>query len=121
MPDTTAERPPYVAKLRPLSAAADGSVTITVCTNMRAPNKIAPSCGTSGSRAIADGLPEALKARGVAANVVTIACLGLCAQGPNLRIAPCGSWIHKIDPNRVDELADCIAGHLRGPGADKPD
>src|SRR5579862_4842144 len=109
MPDQPAEKPPFLASLRPRHAAGGEAVTITVCTNMRPPTKIAPSCGTSGSNRIAERLPGALQARGVVAQVVTIACLGLCEQGPNLRIAPCGSWIHRIDPARVEELADCIA------------
>jgi (2Fe-2S) ferredoxin len=113
MPDTPS-RPPFVARLRPLPADRGDRITITVCTNMRPPTKIAPSCGTTGSQAIADNLPGALRDRGVAASVVTIACLGMCQKGPNLRIAPCGSWIHEIDPARIDELADCLAAHLQG-------
>jgi (2Fe-2S) ferredoxin len=110
----TPSRPPFVAKLRPLRPDRGDRVTITVCTNMRPPTKIAPSCGTTGSQAIADQLPGALRDRGIAAEVVTIACLGMCQKGPNLRISPCGSWVHEIDPGHVDALADRLAAHLAG-------
>jgi (2Fe-2S) ferredoxin len=106
--------PAFVARLRPQLSQNGAIVTITVCTNLRPPTRIAPSCGTSGSLAIAEALPAALHDRGVVAEVQTIACLGLCQKGPNLRISPCGSWIHAIDPERVDALADCLAAHLAG-------
>jgi (2Fe-2S) ferredoxin len=106
--------PAFVARLRPRQPGDGAVVTITVCTNLRPPTRIAPSCGTSGSLAIAEALPTALRDRGIAAEVVTIACLGLCQKGPNLRISPCGSWIHAIDPGRIDALADCLAAHLAG-------
>lgn len=106
--------PAFVARLRPCRPQDGAVVTITICTNLRPPTRIAPSCGTSGSLAITEALPGALRDRGFDVEVQTIACLGLCQKGPNLRISPCGSWIHAIDPGRIDALADCLAAHLTG-------
>ncbi|MSQ72162.1 MAG: (2Fe-2S) ferredoxin domain-containing protein [Betaproteobacteria bacterium] len=81
-----------------------GRPTLTVCVNVRK-EEFVQSCGRRGSLAIRDALEQAIAARSLDIDLQTIACLGLCAKGPNARLAPANSWFHKIELADVTELA----------------
>lgn len=82
--------------------------TIIVCVNHRAnPNQ--PSCGARGSQAVATAIEDEINQYQLNIQVERIYCLGFCSQGPNLRIAPEGRFIHHVQladvPNLIAEIA----------------
>ncbi len=90
----------------------DGPATLTVCVNERPQDGISVSCGPRGGHRIASAVVREVAARGAAVEVATITCLGLCQNGPNIRLAPGNSWFHGVRPADVPDLVDKVVKHL---------
>jgi (2Fe-2S) ferredoxin len=91
------------AVLRAWPEGYAGRPTLTVCVNVRK-EEFVQSCGRRGSLEIRDALEKEIFVRGLDVDLQTIHCLGLCAKGPNARVAPANSWFHKIELADVPEL-----------------
>jgi (2Fe-2S) ferredoxin len=100
------------AVLRPWPADFTGRPTVTVCINDR-DERFAPCCGRHGGPEIAAALREQVAKRGLDVDVQTIRCLGLCAKGPNLRIAPSGSLYHAMTVEDVPAVVDALDSELK--------
>ena len=103
---------PMVVKLRPVPDGFSGAATLTVCINVRPENGISVSCGPRGGTEIADAIRAEVARRGLNFNIETINCLGLCARGPNVRLAPGNSWFHGIRLSDVPALIDHAVAHF---------
>ncbi|HXZ42220.1 MAG TPA: methyltransferase [Terriglobales bacterium] len=70
-----------------------------------------PSCPTSGSLAVLDGLDREIQARGLNRDVqlTTCGCMGLCEEGPVMVVYPTGTWYHRVQPSDVSEI---VGAHL---------
>lgn len=99
-------------RLRPLPDGFAGRAHLTVCVNVRPEDGISVSCGPRGGADIAAGIEAEIGRRGLAIEVETIRCLGLCQRGPNVRLAPGNSWFHGVRVSDVAELVDQVAAHL---------
>ncbi len=97
--------------IRPWPVAFDGRATLTVCVNQRKETFV-QSCGRDGAQDILLGLRAEISRRGLNIDLQTIACLGLCAKGPNARVAPSNTWFHKIRPSEVGALLDSLSAQL---------
>ena len=104
---------PMVVKLRPMPEVFTGAATLTVCVNVRPENGISISCGPRGGADIADAIQAEIERRKLDIGIETIKCLGLCARGPNVRLAPGSSWFHGVRVSDVAELVDHVVAHLR--------
>lgn len=100
------------AVLRPWPADFQVRPTVTVCINDR-DERFAPCCGRHGGPEIVAALQSAVNARGLDVDIQTIKCLGLCAKGPNLRVAPSGSLYHAMTVDDVPTVVDALASHLK--------
>jgi (2Fe-2S) ferredoxin len=100
------------AVIRPWPTDFTGRPTVTVCINDR-DERFAPCCGRHGGPEIVAALREALTRRGLYVDVQTIKCLGLCAKGPNLRIAPSGSLYHAMTVEDVPAVVDALDSDLK--------
>ena len=95
---------------RPPDPPADAAVL--VCVNRRiGPDSI--SCAAGGGEAIAAALEQALAVRGEALPVRRVYCFGRCAEGPNLRLAPGGSFHRGVRPEDVDAVLDALLAEHR--------
>jgi (2Fe-2S) ferredoxin len=103
------------AVLRPWPAHIPGRPTVTVCINERKESFV-PSCGRRGSHEMLAALRAGLAERGLDVDLQTIACLGLCDKGPNVRVAPSGSLYHAVAPADVGALIDSLAQELASAG-----
>jgi NADH:ubiquinone oxidoreductase subunit E len=81
--------------------------TVIVCINNRF-TASRPSCAMGGSEKIADQLEAGLRERGLGVQVERVHCLGECANGPNLRLAPGGRFFHKVKLADVPAILDEI-------------
>lgn len=99
------------AVIRPWPADFPGRPTVTVCINDR-DERFAPCCGRHGGPEIVAALKSAVSARGLDVDIQTIKCLGLCAKGPNLRVAPSGSLYHAMTVDDVPAVVDALASQL---------
>ena len=68
---------------------------IIICVNHRA-NASQPSCAARGSEELAHCLEVELGKRDLGITVERFNCLGLCEQGPNIRLAPGGRFYHQV-------------------------
>lgn len=76
---------------------------IVICVNYRAnPNQ--PSCAARGSEEIAQCIEQEIAKRHLAISVERFYCLGHCAVGPNLHLAPNGRLIHWLTKEDIPEL-----------------
>ena len=91
--------------IRPWPTGFRGRASLTLCVNYRKEQFVA-SCGRRGSLAIREALERELDAQRVPVTFATIACLGLCEQGPNARLAPANSWFHGIG---IQDVAQIVA------------
>ena len=73
-----------------------------VCVNYRA-NPAHASCALRGSAKIADLIETEINRLQLNMTVERFACLGDCARGPNLKLAPGGAFLHGLDHNRPEE------------------
>ncbi|TAN44134.1 MAG: (2Fe-2S) ferredoxin domain-containing protein [Rhodospirillales bacterium] len=87
--------------------------TIIVCVNDRF-TASKPSCARGGSVAIADKLECLIAERGLPLTVERLHCLGECALGPNLRLAPGGKFFHHVKLDELPAILDEIEKELSG-------
>ena len=84
---------------------------LIVCVNYRH-DKTQPSCASRGSLQIADALRQGIEDRELEVELETFCCLGQCAKGPNLRIAPGGEFMHGVALDDVPTILDKLAIEL---------
>jgi (2Fe-2S) ferredoxin len=93
-----------------------------VCINKR-PSLSQPSCASRGGVSLALALETEIAAQGLAVAVERVRCLGECAKGPNLRLAPGGKFFHAVKLDQISdiiedarrEIAACDRGHCSKP------
>lgn len=71
-------------------------ISLLVCVN-RSFRSDRRCCAARGSEKLADRLEREIAARGIDAALERIVCLGQCAHGPSMRIAPGGEFFLSID------------------------
>lgn len=76
---------------------------VIICTHHRA-NPTQPSCAARGSLDIAERLEVEIAARGWDISLERFPCLGLCENGPNLRLAPGGPFRSGVTSIRMEEV-----------------
>jgi (2Fe-2S) ferredoxin len=76
-----------------------------VCINKR-PSLSQPSCGRMGGESLAQALENEIAKRGLSLYVERIRCLGECAQGPNLRLAPGGKFFYGVKLDDIQGIVD---------------
>jgi NADH:ubiquinone oxidoreductase subunit E len=103
---------PFTVFLRPPPEGWTGIPRLTVCVNLRPENGIAVSCAARGSEAIAAALRDAVAARGLALEIDTFRCLGMCEKGPAVRLTPGNNWFFGVKPEHVAELLDTAVKHF---------
>ena len=111
---------PMIVKLRPLPDDFYGAASLTVCVNVRPENGISISCGPRGGADIHEAIKAEIARRGLDIGVETIKCLGLCARGPNVRLAPGNSWFHGVRLSDVPDLVDKVMSHMGAGKAESP-
>ncbi|MBC8269880.1 MAG: (2Fe-2S) ferredoxin domain-containing protein [Rhodospirillaceae bacterium] len=67
--------------------------TLIVCVN-RCFDPGRPSYAACGSKKIATALEKGISDRGIDIEFERIVCLGHCAEGPTMRLAPAGAFFH---------------------------
>ncbi len=77
-------------------------IELITCIKNRTTGK--PSCAGSGSIAIIDKIEAEIKKRQWPVKVERIFCLGECAKGPNMRIAPGGRFFYGITQEKIPEV-----------------
>lgn len=75
------------------------------CTNLRLPGG-EPSCGGRGSVELAEAVAAYINDRGLAVRVDYSVCLGHCHEGPNVRVAPGGEFIHQATLEKLIQVID---------------
>jgi len=103
---------PYTVFLRPLIPGESGPPRLTVCVNRRPENGISVSCGVRGGDAIAEALQREAASRGLAIEINTFRCLGMCEKGPTVRLAPGNNWFFGVKPENVAALLDAALAHF---------
>ncbi len=82
--------------------------TLIVCVNRRFdPGR--PSCAARGSFDIARALEKGIAERNIDIQVEQICCLGHCAKGPAMRLAPGGAFYHGTSLTDVPDILDDLA------------
>ncbi|MBT5013063.1 MAG: (2Fe-2S) ferredoxin domain-containing protein [Rhodospirillaceae bacterium] len=81
--------------------------TLLVCVNRRLDQGMA-SCANRGSEEIAQALERGISERHIDITLEPICCLGHCSEGPNLRLAPCGSFFHDTTLDEVPNILDIL-------------
>lgn len=76
---------------------------VIICVNHRA-NPAQPSCAARGSIVLADRLEQEINARNWHVSIERFPCLGRCAEGPNLKLAPDGRFISDITPDALERV-----------------
>lgn len=76
---------------------------VIVCINHRA-SASQPSCGARGGDAVANRLKQIVETQGWPIQVEQFECLGDCQAGPNLKLAPLGSTLSGVTPERLDSV-----------------
>ena len=79
--------------------------TVLICVNRRFGTD-QPSCAARGSVAIADALEAGVRARRIDIETERLRCFGQCPYGPNLRLAPGGSFFHRVSIEDVPRVLD---------------
>jgi len=75
------------------------------CTNLR-PLGGQPSCGGRGSVELARAVKDWIDERGLDLQVDHSVCLGHCHEGPNVRIAPAGDFIHEATLEKIIKVLE---------------
>lgn len=81
--------------------------TLIVCINMRFQSDKG-SCAEKGSEDLADALERAIADRNININLERIRCLGECANGPSMRLAPGGKFYLHVKPADIPNILDEI-------------
>jgi len=106
---------PMTVLLRPLPEGETGPPRLTVCINRRPENGISVSCAARGSEALLEALKREVASRGLALEIDTIRCLGLCEKGPNVRLAPGNNWFTGCQAEDAPALLDAALDHFNRP------
>ena len=77
--------------------------TLFVCTHRRLG---AASCGSNGGEELCDSLAAEIAARDLDWRVQTVACLGRCSEGPNMRAAPAGPFMKGCRPETAHAVVE---------------
>ena len=79
-----------------------------VCLNDRGPGHPRGSCAQKGSEALHHAFKEALKARGLSADVRAnkAGCLDNCERGCSVVVYPEGVWYGRVTLQDVDEIVE---------------
>ncbi len=83
------------------------SKQLVICVNKRA-NPDQPSCGGRGSILIADKLQAEIEKKDLPISLIRQKCLGLCKDGPNLKLSPKGRFFHHVSDHDIGSLMACI-------------
>ncbi|MBF0448162.1 MAG: (2Fe-2S) ferredoxin domain-containing protein [Magnetococcales bacterium] len=84
------------------------NITLIACNKDRTTGK--PSCAGRGSEALITQLEEAINKADLPVSVDRVRCLGECLKGPNMRIAPGGSFYYGVSEETLPTiLADLKA------------
>lgn len=84
-------------------SSAAGMKKIIVCVNARSnPNQ--PSCAMRGSRELLALLTAEIARRELPIQIEEFCCLGLCAHGPNIKLAPDGPTLNHLSVDALPEL-----------------
>src|SRR4051812_696084 len=97
--------------IRPWPAESTKPASVTVCVNVREGTH--PSCGKRGSPEVLAALEKGLAERGLGFQVLTLKCLGPCAKGPNIRVAPSGSFYMAVSVADVPALMDSLEREMK--------
>ena len=81
--------------------------TLLICVNLRFGSD-KPSCTARGSVAIADALDAGIRTRRIDIESERLRCFGQCPHGPNLRLAPGGSFFHGVEIEDVPSVLDAL-------------
>jgi (2Fe-2S) ferredoxin len=80
---------------------------ILVCTNLRAnPNN--PSCGARGS----DVILAALRNQNLAIPIEISPCMGMCHEGPNIRLIPNGTVFRTVSTKNLKNITEEIKSFI---------
>lgn len=79
------------------------TVTLLVCVNQRLSDQHL-SCGQQGAKALLAAIKPLAKTVSLA--TAPFPCMGMCQQGPNIRIAPGGPVFHQVT---IDSLPTVVA------------
>ncbi|MBF0192994.1 MAG: (2Fe-2S) ferredoxin domain-containing protein [Magnetococcales bacterium] len=82
-------------------------ISLIACIKERFTGK--PSCAGRGSVEVIKLVEAEIKKRGWQVVVERVHCLGECAKGPNMRVAPGGSFYYGITEDKIPELMDSLA------------
>lgn len=81
---------------------------IVICVQRRyQPNPVC--CANHGSRELVPLLKQSIATQGLDVEVVTSGCMGMCQQGPNLRVMPGGRLWQRVWPEQVSEIVRLAA------------
>ncbi|MBF0381443.1 MAG: (2Fe-2S) ferredoxin domain-containing protein [Magnetococcales bacterium] len=81
-------------------------ISLITCIKERFTGK--PSCAGRGSVELIDDIEKEIKNRGLPVVVERVHCLGECAKGPNMRIAPGGSFFYGMNRDKIPELMESL-------------
>ena len=87
--------------------------TLIICVNRRLGDQ--PCCAARGGVEQADRLEDAIAERRLDVKVERVHCLGVCARGPNMRLAPGGAFFFGVladDIPAVIERIEAACGRL---------
>ena len=83
--------------------------SLVICVNHRfASDK--PSCAGQGSVAIAGALEREIARRRIRIRVERIECLGMCLEGPSMRVAPGGRFFLGVKAGDIPGILDELEG-----------
>jgi NADH:ubiquinone oxidoreductase subunit E len=77
-------------------------ISLIACVKERFTGKA--SCGGRGSVELIEHIEAEIKKSGLPILVERVNCLGECAKGPNMRIAPGGSFFYGMTKDKIPEL-----------------
>lgn len=85
---------------------------LIICVNRRSnPNQ--PSCAMRGSREILALVKTEIAARQLPIEVEEFLCLGLCAHGPNAKLAPDGPILQQLSVDGLEALMTDIEHFIK--------
>jgi len=80
---------------------------LLACTHIRhAPNP--HSCGNGGGLEIVTQLADAVRIAGLDVIVEQTACMGMCVNGPTVRLLPDGKNWHRVDMQKIGEILEFV-------------
>src|SRR5579871_3759370 len=92
------------AKEREARSATDAQIHVCV----------ASACRSMQSEDIRKALDQAVKEQGLSPNecrVKQVGCLGLCGNGPLVKMMPSGELYQHVQPSDAGEIVDSLGGH----------